>query len=437
MEKPKTNFLSDFQKNILKMDLKTLKIVFYAILIAVAVILIWGYFYGISQVPRPEPSIQPFQDSLYQHAGEFYIDPAEFIFIGRQTFQQEILDNLNEDIQPGAARDMAEKLAGSKRFVVLEAIDDSIMNATITIRHDQLKGQWEKELQTLERKMEEASFFDRSTYSDQIAALRRKLEAAGNLVLLANNLRVKSRVSLPYENKIGDFRFVAGTLDGILFLGNYQYVFRFSDGRPVTTRKFLEKAGVPELVLADVKLNDDADLLKSIKKEDFNKYAYELKRMEDRISAQIGPEREFHRNKFYKKWFMILVMALISYLMLRILLWYYTLIRRKGLPKKTTHEVYFATNTSSLALRIIALIIVVLGIVWLGVNLALVIFAETSRYEFVADLGFWYGVVAPVATVIFTVVLSWSFVLWSEFICFLSNCYHVLFVKAYEDRKEK
>lgn len=127
--------------------------------------------------------------------------------------------------------------------------------------------------------------------------------------------------------------------------------------------------------------------------------------------------------------------VLISFLMLRLLTAYYSILRRKDMRKKTTHDVYFATNTSSAVFRWIALIGVIIGIIGLFLGVLLSIIRKSYflvSFEAYFSIGFLLTRLAlPLAITAATILSTWITVLFAEYVCFVSNLYHIVFVKVY------
>jgi len=127
--------------------------------------------------------------------------------------------------------------------------------------------------------------------------------------------------------------------------------------------------------------------------------------------------------------------------MFRILLRYYSIIRRKDLPQKTTYNVYFATNISSKIFRFIALLIVIVGmgelIVNIIVSLASGSLIELIKLPYISQFYHLTEILHPIIATISIVISSWFFVLISEWICFITNLYHISFVKTYGEFNDK
>jgi len=151
------------------------------------------------------------------------------------------------------------------------------------------------------------------------------------------------------------------------------------------------------------------------------------------LTARNKAERAAIRAAFYHRWYQTLVLWIVSLAVLAGLWRYQVIIRRKRLPRKSTHNIYFATNTTSLLLRAVAVLVVGLGGLAIVAVMLMVLVAGQLPESLPLFTGLRYAsaALAPLALGLGAVILSWGFVLSAEFLCFLSNCYHAMFMKAY------
>lgn len=222
-------------------------------------------------------------------------------------------------------------------------------------------------------------------------------------------------------------------------MGDNNYVFSGEYNRPIINKKFLKKVNDVSLNIDDIDLTSDKKIFNNIVKSDKELFKSNYKNTKRKINEEVARNRKMVRNQFYYRWYATLFATVMSLIMIVILKHYYDIVRRKSLTKKTTHDIYFATNTTSKVFRWIAQLIVALGIFTLVINLLFIIFTarpgiDIPFYVF-AGFSFIYAGLMPIVVVVTTVIASWIFVLESELICFISNCYDVVFKKAYTDTK--
>jgi len=156
----------------------------------------------------------------------------------------------------------------------------------------------------------------------------------------------------------------------------------------------------------------------------------------------LGPAREAYRRHIWGLWFTILALwtgvclaSWLAWLFLRG-------VRRVRIQPKSTEALYYATNRSQKILQVIALVLVylIVGLVWLGFAgvLLLALLGTLSPAELLFLLSTESLVVLvpaallpPVVAVALAIVHSWALLLASEFVWFLSNCYHLVHLKTY------
>jgi len=318
------------------------------------------------------------------------------------------------------------------------------------------RGKLQSAIDTLNNRIANASWGEAYDLEQQRDAKKRELERIDGVVRFYSNLRFFPRTYLPYEDDLAAFNYVAGPFQGFQHRSGSTWSVWLQNVRPVLDDSFLKEIGAADTEIDGTALESDRKKFFAIRDQAINEYETRLAEMQQAIDRMVDPARARLRDAFNERWFATLLLVLFSYFAGRILLWYFSLIRRKGLPHKTTHEIYFATNISSLLARLVALIITGLGLLALALNLVFAI--ESGRVivnplgiqgpltaiikvlpisELIShnalEFGLLYGFLGPLAITLATMFASWLWVLLSEFLCFVSNVYHVLFHKAYKD----
>jgi|GEM_PF-2774401 len=403
-------------------------------------ILIYGFFYARFEVPFPDENLPVFPKEQYQDASDVFKDEKQISIIGLEQFNSafehlwssdKIFTNPLNEISNYLSREYQNKL------VLFRSFEKSFFSPTIQNKYDQIKNRLNNELDSL-NSLTVTSYWDRNKISEIQRDLR-NLEAMKEMTL---NFKVESQVTFPYSNKNEIFNFTMGQF-GYLTTGNKanSFVYKSADYKskplyPVVNSKMIERSGL-KITSEDKELlkNDDRKL-ENIVAEDFKKFKEIYNKSYDEISSYVSIQRSNVRSAFYEKWFSILILVISTILVQFLLFKYAAILRRKGLPRKSTYQVYFSTNTTSLILRWIAITITYLGILYLGLLLIIKIFTlDYSVIYLIRPIGVWLSIISPIISGLSIVVITWLFVLLSEFICFLSNCYHISFTKVYDDSK--
>jgi hypothetical protein len=161
----------------------------------------------------------------------------------------------------------------------------------------------------------------------------------------------------------------------------------------------------------------------------------------------LNPRRKEVREVFLMMWCRMLIFFAGTVVATWLLTIFFSKIRRTGIKRKSTEDHYFATNKSQKIFQWIALIIVFLTylLLWGQFLLALLFtligsaMLETVMPAFFEAWIFDYLFVflMPNFFVLLAVVYSWFFLLASEFIWFLSNCYHLIHLQTYDEKEPR
>jgi hypothetical protein len=412
------------------------------------VILIWGHFYAVSEIPWPKDFTSIFPAGAYREISEIAGPEELFAYIGPRAFREAARPLLKEDIPVDPVSTVMETL--NKKYlgkaVILPSTitgfsDSSFKEAILKLRSD-LNDSISKQLAAVNQLLP----WDRETALDQIANKKEALTRFEQLAFFLENGRLGSPVRFPNGQIINDFEYVASKrFDGFQLSRGGSWDFKGDDPRPVLDVSFLLKAGVPDYEIDEGQLRVDKEKLQRIVLHARTEFQNEV----EKTKREIADRRARARGVFYDRWYPVLIQAFVTFYMLWAFVLFFRIIRRKGLPRKSTFEVYFATNMTSIILRWIALVLVGLGMLGLVVNLLQSIFLASisisalTRIRYIKILfpqvgqvsGYLLHFITPIAQTIITIVVSWGFVLLAEYICFLSSCYHVLYEAAHKAHK--
>jgi len=395
------------------------------LLLISVVILIWGYFYSVQKVQWEKPD---FPTQIYENASDKYKKLEDVNILNYQDFQKAILNAISNKEKAITISDILRQITKSNtsKMILFQQIILPLENAQIKQKYDESKNEIVKKIE------QETDYYKRRNLNSLLNNYDRLLE-------FAQNAKITAFIDFPRSENINknqreSFTFVAGTFTKFDSYRNEFYCI--GNFRPVLNKNFIKKSGIA--LNDDIKeqLKQNENKLEKIINNAKNEYNTDIKNRRNQISET----RERYRKDFYSRWFSTLILLIVSFIMYRILIRYFSIIRRKALPKKTTYDVYFATNTTSIVVRWIALIVIILGILSLIINaLTAIISGELTRFIpiplFHSSL-FFYKVLHPIFSTLSTVIASWIFVLIAEQICFVSNLYHIVFEKVYGKIKD-
>jgi len=392
-----------------------LKQYFFAIVAISLLILVIGYFHSVSEHPK---SNIKFDKNKYLSAGKYFnINNNQFSYIDSEHINTIIKESLN---------DIAEWI---------NHINSDLKNKYVIVSTEQVTLSTEL-INALKTKSDEINknldeltneyYFDNQKYN----LLKSRKQVIDTFL-------TSKTIKLIPDFELGSRRIplVAGKLKFVNYDSN-ELKFFSESFKPILTRSFLKKCRAEN--------QNNVDLVKT-NKELYNQFIKaqksDIKIRNKNSNTNLRRRRSVIRNEFYAKWFIKLVYWIITFIMFRILLRYYSIIRRKDLPQKTTYNVYFATNISSKIFRFIALLIVIVGmgelIVNIIVSLASGSLIELIKLPYISQFYHLTEILHPIIATISIVISSWFFVLISEWICFITNLYHISFVKTYGEFNDK
>ncbi len=202
-------------------------------------------------------------------------------------------------------------------------------------------------------------------------------------------------------------------------------MFNSRNAHPVVSSKALEDAGIEIAAPFVTKLAGTKSQLDEIRQE-----AWEINQQELKNAKKLAHDmRQRVRRDFLGKWLGYLFHFVFSIVGFGLLYQFFIIILRLNVPGKSTYHTYFATNVTSKILRWIAWLITVAGLLLIIVEFFATMI--TGDVFLGVGVGLFLSFLLPLGIAAGTVVASWLFLLQSEFICFISNVYHVLFIKTY------
>lgn len=384
------------------------------------VILIWGFFYSISEVKWDRPS---FPSEVFQTASNKYSRLREVDIIDREYLQKEIVAALSDRQNIVTISTIFNKVIenNKNKTVCFKQVNIPLSNQQINLVYEQSKSYVQEKFENAD------SISERRHYMNLLANY-------DNLISFANEGRVLVRVSFPQSDLIPRIDTETYTV-AIGSITRYRQdrmsIYYEGDFVPATNRRFLSRLNV-QLDSDEIQnIERDQNKINDLEQKARSHFNENLNRSRQRIREQ----RAGVRKQFYERWFSTLFAVLMSILMVNILKRYFSILRRKNLPKKDTHGIYFATNTTSLVFRWISLLVVIIGIINIIINAITQVFTATPTHlipvPFIYGVSFLYTLLTPVIMTVSTIIASWIFVLTSEYICFISNVYHIAFKYTY------
>ncbi|MCB5279405.1 MAG: hypothetical protein WC176_06730 [Candidatus Cloacimonadaceae bacterium] len=371
------------------------------------IVLIIGMIYPVVRI---KSDITDGLDIKYSTAQDVYKREKSVVFINEQFIEQEMLKAIQDYSSIGSLLDFNGRLNSQVqgKLLCVKSSGDLTMSNTLESRFDAVADQIRQAYE-----------------SDMSYELRQAYE---NLQQL-RNLAYYMRITTNYYINNARFGFVMGRASSISVNRN-EIVFE-GEFFPVTDQGFLDKLSITLSVEDKIRFEQDVSTFNSIINEELEI----LRQSKDAYMARVKNSRSALRKYFYAKWYGILVSLLLSFFMLRFLLMYFSLIQRKGLPKKSTHKVYFAINTTAIIFRWLALLTIVLGIISLGINVLQLIFSSSSGGR-IPIIGFFAGsflsqALSPIFITVATVIATWLNVLIAEHLCLISSLCHISFLKTY------
>lgn len=416
-------------------------------------ILVWGYFHARSKVPYPADSGLDFPADRFVTADERFTEQKGIVLLDSRYFTKKAISMLENEIARNPVRELLTNTHDELRNSVVIVRQGKSASGNFQLLYEGRKNELEQNINSLKNQIENADYYSGYELRAQLSKSQSQLSRLDALKTFLSELNVKYDFSdLPYTDSPPNIQLICGHLENL----SQNVVIKLRDAAPVIDKKFIAKAGIADDVIAGIDFREEKKIWKETVSAAKEKHEQATLPIRKEIYQRVNEQRGAIRNTFYTHWFGLLLMAFSTLCTYFALKRYYRIISRKGLPRKTSFEIYFATNMTSQILRWLALVIVVIGMIQLWGYLLLQVFqAETDipilpLFNILAGLilpsliglvklmaagdlitTLLFCLLAPVALGFLTVLQSWFVLLLSEFICFVSNCYHILYNMAH------
>jgi hypothetical protein len=417
------------------------------------IILVWGFFHARAKVPYPADSRLEFPIDSYATASERFSEPSGCQLLDQAYFTKKAIAMLGQEMTSDPVRELLTATIEELREKLVVVRKGHNPGGNFQVLYEGRKAELEQAASSLESQIESTDYYSGQELREQLRKTRIQSSGLEGLKSFLSGLDLKCDLGeLPYTDNPPDIQMIGGFLMSV----TRDAKFRLRDAAPVLEKSFLTKAGIPAEALEGIDLDKDKESWEELLSEAKKKHKQETQALRAEIDRQVSQRREAVRNEFYSHWLGLLLMAFSTLCTYFALKRYYRIISRKGLPRKSSFEIYFATNMTSQILRWLALVIVVIGMIQLWGFLLLQILQGESEIPLLPLFNLMAGIVlpslmglvrliaagnlittflfcllAPVALGLLTVLQSWFVLLLSEFICFVSNCYHVLYNMAH------
>lgn len=215
--------------------------------------------------------------------------------------------------------------------------------------------------------------------------------------------------------------------------GRYRLSVNENTIRPLIDLKLIEDMNIEPAVLQRFETTAEKQKQELEQKREEAETRYE--------KDVLDPQRAAVAKAFWVLWYRMLCMYVGSCVATLILGLFFSKIQRTGIKSKSTENLYFATNKSQKIFQWIAIIIVFLTILFIWGKFLLAMLATFFGSAFLIDfmpsifedsiLDYPFVFLLPIILAVMAIVQAWFFLLASEFIWFLSNCYHLTHIKTY------
>lgn len=418
-----------------------------------ALILVWGFFHAQAKVPFPSDSGLEFPTDKYTTASERFTQPTGCKLLDQAYFTKKAIAMLGQEMSSSPVRELLTSTYSELQENLVIVRQGHSAGGNFQVLYDSRKAELEQTASTLEGQIENSDYESGYEARTQLEKTRLQLSGLEALRTFLSDLNLKCDLGdLPYTESPPDIQLICGYLTNL----SRDMKIKLRDAAPVLDKSFLTKAGITIDSVEGIDFDKEQKVWDETLSQAKEKHMQSTMSLREEIDRRVSEQREAVRSEFYSRWFGLLLMAFSTLCTFFGLKRYYRIIMRKGLPQKSSFEIYFATNVTSLILRWAALAIVVIGMIELWGFLLLQIFQGESGIpllplfnliaafvlptlsglvqllaagKFISVLLF--CLLAPVALGFLIVLQSWMVLLMSEFICFVSNCYHVLYNLAH------
>ena len=412
-------------------------------------LLILGSIYAGTKVKMSDESGLEFPSSLYATASERYPQPMGVTMLDQAYFAKKIFTMLSGEAGPDPVRQLVNGTLSELKDGLVVVRPGRFEGGSFQAVYENSRSDLEKEIEDLTSQLRGFYRNDFESIRAKLNQKRLQLNAWESFQSFLSNANIRCDLgNLPYANDRPAVSLIAGRLEGIT--RDLRVTLR--DAAPVLDTVFLTKAGISLDILEGIDLDQELARWKATLTAAKDRHGKESAALRREVEKRVAQQRAVIRNRFYSRWISLLAMAFSTLVVFFCLKRYSGIIRRKGLPRTSTFEIYFTTNVTSLVLRWMALIIVFIGMVELWGFLLLQILLSGSKLPLlplfntiaipvlrplsvliqllgaggvVASILF--SLLAPAALGLLAVIQSWLLLLLSEYACFIGNCYHVLY----------
>lgn len=414
---------------------KYLIVIFKATIIMASVILIAGYILSWVNIPKQKPKTEEFRKEVYIEGSIKYQNTANITFLNESFYDEHIakilkaqsLYNLNS-----LADRLSEQLIS--KIVVIPSSTILINKPKIEETIDLGLQQNQKIIDSLSRVLKMRTYLDYA----ETSLLENATQNINTLKSYKNNLstnRIEYITDFPSSGTY--FSYQIGEVSSVEFISPNKLVIKCKNSAPILSGSFLTKIGVSKSIINESELVKQSTALSQIIDRDKTKYKQNLLKEKERINKGISGQRKNFRNDFYVRWYSTLALLLNSLIFIFLLIRFWIIIRQRKLPRKSTDIIYYATNRTSKFFRLIALIIIALAICRIGIIFILYLITKQKLMpipliSLPINKTFIFALLAPPITFVATILITWFFILNSEWIDFITNCYEVVFHKAHE-----
>lgn len=145
-------------KSSLQSQLRNLAI---GIILVASIILIWGYFYGITKIEWPKHRLPVYNEQAYKSASESYKDKTNFTYVGEATINDLIIQELDTSrISYNSFKNVIIQFDGllENTWVIFKSYTDITVDNQISLKYNQIKTFYETELDLLDQGISNLSF---------------------------------------------------------------------------------------------------------------------------------------------------------------------------------------------------------------------------------------------------------------------------------------
>lgn len=410
--------------------------IFKATGILIVLIFIAGFIASWIKISIPQIETPNFNSNRYLEGSVKYKSTEGIIFLSPSFFDEQtakILLTRGLNDLSSIANILSSQLI-SKTVVVSKNAFFNEMPKTEAILDYKLK-QNQKTIDSLNYLLRKRMFLDFTETSLQGVAAQN----IQNIQNFKNGLSsIQVTCSTDFLSEGTNFSFYVGQVNSIVLISPDRLVVDCLNSAPILSAEFLSKVGVPSDKVNPTDLQKQSIILQQIVTKAEVLLKQELNREKLRIRKEVSQQRSGYRKDFYAFWYSEVLLALNSIIFLFLLIRFWIIVRQKRLPKKSTDMIYYATNRTSKVFRFIALIIIAIAMIKLIIGFVLSLIDKVdllpSAILVPFEKPYIFALFDPPATFVSAIITTWFFILISEWIDFISNCYEVLFHKAHEKK---